>query len=296
MSWLHRHVPAGAPTPWPRALRHVAVLVLVPSLLALLGNAIRPDRLPWISLTDYRDAILVPCPEHLVEAVAITLDDLPRELDGWLVLDARTRGEYLAGHVPGAVSAPWDPFAGLAATAELPPEVRALDGASSRRVVVCGDARVGSGRALASHLRERGLDDVAYLDGGCSAWFDAGRAVERSGDAVVRLSPGELAAELDGWTVVDARFSRSFRRGHLPGALSMPYRMLDGLGDERLAPLRDVSGARLLVYGSADGGEGEALARLLASGPWPGTAWLDGGYEAWAEAHPAAVAVDGGEP
>ena len=86
-------------------------------------------------------------------------------------------------------------------------------------------------------------------------------------------------------------FSRYWRRGHVPGALSVPYRMVDGPDDERLDELRGIPGPKIVVYGSESRGEGEALARLLATAEWPGIRWLEGGFEAW-----EAAGLEIGEP
>jgi rhodanese-related sulfurtransferase len=278
-----QHSEAARRRPRRALLRQAAVLVLAPSLVALLANALRPDGLPFISETDYRAAILVPCPEHLVEGVRLALADVPEELTPFVVLDARGRGEFLAGHLPGAHSVPYDPLE-PAALASLPSELQGLRTRPGVRLLVYGDARLDSGRALASHLREEGFADVSWLEGGLEVWAAAGRPVERAGGEVRRVTLAELPDDLAGWTVVDARFSRQFRRGHLPGATSLAARTLESPDDARLDSLRGAPPEWLLVYGSADRGEGEALARVLASGEWAGVAWLEGGFESWAAA------------
>ncbi|MBI5501598.1 MAG: hypothetical protein HY907_15245 [Deltaproteobacteria bacterium] len=68
--------------------------------------------------------------------------------------------------------------------------------------------------------------------------------------------------------------------------------MLSGADDERLAPLRGIPGASIVVYGAAARGEGKDLAEVLAAAAWPGVRYLDGGFEAWES---AARPVEGGE-
>ena len=277
------------------ALR-VAVLVALPALAALAVDLARPDGLPLVADTDYRNEILVPCPENVKEARAVTWAELPVDLAGLTVVDARNQGEYLAGHVPNAISIPHralhtaDPQFKAALAADLAP----LKGIAGERILVCGDERIGSGRDFASVLLENGFAGVRYLSGGCDEWIRAGRDYERPATGAVAVKVEELPAELGGLTVVDARFSRNYRRSHLPGAVSIPYRMLSGPQDEKLAPLKGIPGGSILVYGSAERGEGKDLAEVLAAGGWPGVRYLDGGFEAWEGTGRAVVGAEGG--
>ena len=284
--------------PGSRRLRRVvlqaAALVVVPSLVAIAADLVRPAGLPLVSDTDYASEILVPCPENAREAESVAVGALPIDTAGIAFVDARTPGEYLAGHVPGAKSIPHRALntGDAKFRADLARDLEPLRGIPGDRIVVCGDARTGSGRDFAAVLLENGFAGVRWLEGGCEAWAAAGRPFERPAATAVSVKPNDLPADLSGLVFVDARFSRNWRRGHVPGAISIPYRMLDGPGDERLAPLRGVAGASIIVYGSADRGEGADLARVLAASGWPGVRELEGGFEAWAASGRAVEAAD----
>jgi 3-mercaptopyruvate sulfurtransferase SseA len=260
-----------------------ALLVFVPALGALVFNALRPAGLPLVTATDYRNEILVPCPENVREAQAVALVELPEDLAGLTVVDARTSGEYLAGHIPGALSIPHRPLhtADDEFRQKLAADLELLHGVPGSRILVCGDERTGSGRDFAAVLLEHGFDGVRFLIGGCAAWEAEGRTVERPVTGAVAVAVTDVPADLSGLTVVDARFARNFRRSHVPGALSIPYRMLAGPEDEKLQPLRGVPGDKVLVYGAEARGEGKDLAEVLAANGWPGVRFLAGGFEAW---------------
>jgi len=264
------------------ALR-VAVLVALPALAALAVDLARPDGLPLVADTDYRNEILVPCPENPLEAKAVALADLPADFAGLTVVDARSQGEYLAGHVPHAISIPHRTLhtADAAFKAALAKDLEPLRGVPGAKILVCGDERTGSGRDFAAVLLDSGFSGVRYLAGGCAAWEAAGRQIERPATGAAAVKVVDLPADAKGLTIVDARFSRNFRRAHVPGALSIPYRMLSGPQDEKLAPLHGIPGASILVYGAADRGEGKDLAEILAANGWFGVRYIDGGFEAW---------------
>jgi rhodanese-related sulfurtransferase len=80
------------------------------------------------------------------------------------VLDVRSRGEFEAGHVPGAVHLPfWNVGARLG---EIPAS------AADPIVVYCGHGpRAWMAGAV---LKRHGYTDVSYLDGHMSGWRQAG--------------------------------------------------------------------------------------------------------------------------
>jgi len=89
-----------------------------------------------------------------------------RLADGAFVLDVREPGEYLAGHVPGAVLAPMSHF------------TSSLDPVPGDRVVhvICQSGN--RSRSMADLLVRLGYDAVS-VDGGTAAWVAAGRPVVR---------------------------------------------------------------------------------------------------------------------
>jgi thiosulfate/3-mercaptopyruvate sulfurtransferase len=187
----------------------------------------------------------------------ISAADLRDVLDRVTVLDVRYRTggppgepEYAAGHVPGASYVDLDrdlasaPGAGgrhpLPDPAVLQAAMRRAGVHEDRPVVVYDDWQ---GRAAARCwwlLRWAGHQDVRVLDGGWSAWLEAGGATEEGspdpdpGDLTVRPggmpvvdAAGVPAVE----TLVDARAPERYRgdvepidpvAGHVPGAVNVP--------------------------------------------------------------------------
>jgi rhodanese-related sulfurtransferase len=86
--------------------------------------------------------------------------------DGAAVIDVREPGEYVAGHVPGAVLMPMG---------RLPSRIAELD--PSRPVfVICASGN--RSRAMADFLARAGFD-ARSVDGGTAEWVKAGHPVVR---------------------------------------------------------------------------------------------------------------------
>jgi thiosulfate/3-mercaptopyruvate sulfurtransferase len=196
--------------------------------------------------------------------VTITADELAAALDSPrppVVLDVRWRlggppghGEYLTGHVPGAVyvdlddelAAHGEPADGrhpLPAPEAFQASVRRWgldDGAAV--VVYDGEGNLAAARAWWL-LRWAGFADVRILDGALPAWVASGRplatdaVVPEPGSAVI--APGSLPTlsveEAGDWptegVLLDARAPERFRgetepidpkAGHIPGAVNAP--------------------------------------------------------------------------
>jgi len=96
-------------------------------------------------------------------------DQLRAEHPGTILLDVRSRNEYVQGHIDGSTLVPLD---------QLRTSLTLLAGAESPIIVICHAGSRAS--SAASAIRQAGKTDVHVLAGGVSAWGGHGR----------KLSPG----------------------------------------------------------------------------------------------------------
>lgn len=202
----------------------------------------------------------------MTRGTLITVDELAADLVAHTVLDVRYvmggppgAAEHAEGHVPGAVFVDLDidladpPGAGgrhpLPDPAMFEAAMRRVGVRRDRPVVVYDDWQ---GRAAARAwwlLRFHGHSDVRVLDGGWTAWRDAGLPVETgssetaAGDFTVSADPQmpvvAAADVLDVDVLIDARAAERYRgevepvdavAGHIPGAVNVPT--TDNLRDD----------------------------------------------------------------
>jgi len=188
------------------------------------------------------------------------------------IFDVRTPEEYLAGHLPAAISAPGG---------QLVQSTDAYVGTRNARIVLVDSDGVRA-TMTASWLLQMGWRDVyVWRDAMAGATLTEGPAPQQVlGLAEAKtIGAGELKALLEGARadVVDLATSLEYRRGHLPGAA---YAIRSRLARS----LAKLEAGRPLVLTSPDG----VLARLAA--PEAATSWnhpvsvLDGGTAAWSAA------------
>ncbi|MGH7711054.1 MAG: sulfurtransferase [Gemmatimonadaceae bacterium] len=172
---------------------------------------------------------------------------------------AGQKGDYDAGHIPGARWLAWQAYTvaqnGLSSemptAAVLDSVLEEIGIGDASRIVISGGPITNTARLFFT-LDYLGLGDrVSLLDGGIDAWRESGRPVEQSAPNVERgsLTLGLVAAKLAdaAWlsanlqnpsiSVLDARVPEFYaglsvnntpRAGRVPGALNIPFTWLTG--------------------------------------------------------------------
>ena len=95
---------------------------------------------------------------------------------GMIILDSRSRAEFEAGHVPGALALFEAPDRSLLA------EVRRSVSRQAEVVLVGHQDRDFNALRLAQRVREWGIPRVRVMKGGMSAWQSAGLPIDKGWD------------------------------------------------------------------------------------------------------------------
>jgi thiosulfate/3-mercaptopyruvate sulfurtransferase len=188
-----------------------------------------------------------PRPDLLVEPAALAGPDAPK---GLVILDARTRAKFEAGHVPGAR---WVDHAGWAKgfgdgrdAAAWSERIGALGVTADSRVVVYDDNQSKDAARIWWALRYWGVRDARLLNGGWVGWEKGKHPTDKAEVKVASVefkavaAPERLATKdqllksLTGDTlqIVDARSEGEFcgtdalqnkRAGAIPGAKQLEW-------------------------------------------------------------------------
>ncbi|MCF8090423.1 MAG: hypothetical protein K9K63_17815 [Desulfotignum sp.] len=178
--------------------------------------------------------------------------------DKVVVVDARSEKAYKKGHIPGAVSAPWQPFTNMAGKpgdpgwgtllpeTELAAKIGALGIDGSKPLVVYADPPGwGEDGRFVWMAMMAGIENVRILDGGLAAWKKAGGSTTREAaspfslemvitqwDNSLNATTDWILANQDHVKIVDSRSQSEFngatkygeaRGGHLPEAVLISF-------------------------------------------------------------------------
>jgi rhodanese-related sulfurtransferase len=196
------------------------------------------------------------------------------------LVDVRTDGEYVEGHVPGFRW--WPGGQAVQRTDDLAV-------VKNSTIVFCCDGRARA-TVTGSLYRQMGHGEVYVVDGGAPAWAASGRelaaGIERTpvaglGDAFrsVRLVSAPELHDNPPHAVVFVDTSQDFSAGHTPGArwLSRSWLEIEIGG---IAPDKDMS-----IAVTCGNGRNSALAAVtLGELGYTNVAVLEGGVAAWREA------------
>ena len=266
------------------------------------------------------------------DAKLVTADWLAGEIDkpdivvvdGSWYLPTQNRnphGEFLAGHIPGAVF--FDHDAIVDPASDLPHTLPSADAfalaagklgiSADKRIVVYDGVGLFTAPRVWWMLRLFGAEDVAILEGGYPAWIAGNHPVEtgestRLGTVFTAAPDLDAVADAKGVSevlangsaqVVDVRASARYRglvaepraglrSGHIPGSLNIPFTdLLDGAhfksDDEMRAVLRDagVDLERPVITSCGSGVTAAVLAFGLARLGKTDVKLYDGSWSEW---------------
>jgi rhodanese-related sulfurtransferase len=186
-----------------------------------------------------------------------------------IVLDTRTRAEFDAGHIPGAVV--------LEATSDAQvAEASTLAGGNKAAtfVLYCNGPYCQASRRLADKLADAGFINVRRYQLGIPIWRALGgpTAIEISG--LKRVFGHDQTA-----VFIDARAADDFTNGSLQGALSAPVNDILSGRLKKISLPEDDFNRRVILFGR-DAAQSRQLADVLSKRPWHNVSYFAGSYEA----------------
>ena len=184
-----------------------------------------------------------------------------------MVLDTRSRAEFEAGHIPGAINidAPARDQIGVVS--------RLVGGAKEKAVVLyCNGPFCQASRRLADLLVENGFTNVRRYQLGIPVWRALG------GPTVVELGGINRIFKADQTAVYfDARAADEFAKGSVPGARSAP---VDDVMSGKLKKIdlpEDDFNRRIVLFGR-DSTQARQLAEFMSKRPWHNVMYFAGTY------------------
>ena len=148
-------------------MKKVLSIVIAMSLLLLAGQAMAEE---------------VMTPESIDGVKTVDADWVKANKDTVKVFDARKKGEYVEGHIPGSISAPYkeksaksvdfDPSMDKMKMSEYPADKR------TPIVVYCNGVKCWKSYKTIVQLKKAGYSDLNWLRDGFPGWTEKGYPVE----------------------------------------------------------------------------------------------------------------------
>lgn len=154
----------------PHPLAAAFQILLAALLCGAVANVFGPRRIPWTE--DWGSYIET---KALKEGVPLVRTEQVRKMVGamaCLVLDARPEADYAAGHLPGAISLPYDEVE------ERLPQVEPFLTRTTPILAYCSGASCDESFLLTLYLRGQGFTNAVLYLGGFQEWKTAGHPVE----------------------------------------------------------------------------------------------------------------------
>jgi thiosulfate/3-mercaptopyruvate sulfurtransferase len=261
-------------------------------------------------------SLLFNLPAEAIDLGLIEPDVLNRSLSSYVILDARPKSEWLAGHIPGALSFSWEDYTRTdekGVPYRVWPEremAKALGkmGISERAaIVVYGDADKSWGGEgwdcwVLSWLGHRG--PIRLLAGGIQSWrnnrFQTVSGVEKIAPKPVQyksrrntqidISTSEIEQRRSNMVLIDTRSTFERIKGRIPDSVHIEWKDFYSGGDKR--PLQPDAVRKLLRDNGVDAGK--EIVYYCTGGIRSAYAWLvhqlaglptarnyEGGFEEW---------------
>lgn len=152
-------------------IRQIGGILLVSGMLAAVANIVHPRRIPWVQ--DWSRYTETRAKQEGIRMMPLhTARETFRQGEA-VFIDARPSAAFAEGHIPGAVSIPFQSL-------DLHFETlgRLLD--SGRALVLyCGSRECDDALLLAIELQAMGGSNIVWYVDGFETWTEYGGAVER---------------------------------------------------------------------------------------------------------------------
>lgn len=250
----------------------------------------------------------------------ITPLSLYKQMDTYVVIDARPKSNYQKGHIQGALSLSWEDYTTtddmnvpyrILAPENLAERLGKLGISETTAIVVYGDVSStwgGEGWVCWMLLWLGHIGDVRLLDGGVEGWNDAKyplyqKQSKKKAPVVYTvdikpnfsISTGELRAHLNSYQVIDTRSFFERIRGKIPGSIHINWekffnhetnKPIDGAELKKILKKNNIALEKPVVY-YCTGGIRSAFAWTVhqLSGIEPAINY-EGGMAAWTRISP----------
>ncbi len=150
--------------------KQIGIILLASCFFALISNSVHPRKIAWVH--DWSNHVEAKAKKQSIEVIPLSIALEKFTAKHSVFVDARPFSEFEEGHIPFAVSLPFetldDHFEVLSELLELGGEL----------VVYCKNRECDDSLMLASELQAMGCSNIVLFVDGFEVWAANGGAVE----------------------------------------------------------------------------------------------------------------------
>ncbi len=153
-------------------LKKIVILLFVSAAITLLANTLLPHRIPWIE--DWSNHIESKAAQKKIDVIPLRTAIDFYQIKSHRFIDARAAEEYANGHIPRALSLP---FQTLDHHFE---KVEKLFDSEMPLIIYCSNRDCDDALLLAIELQNMGITQLSLYIDGFERWKEYGGSVEKT--------------------------------------------------------------------------------------------------------------------
>ena len=151
-------------------VQRIGILLLLSAGAAGVANCVHPRRIPWAQ--DWSRHVEAKAAKQKIKVIPLSVALKKFNFGEPIFVDARPADEFAQGHIPGAVSIPFESFEDY-----FPAIIELLDG-SKELVPYCKNRDCDDSLMLAIELQAMGCSNLVLYVDGFELWEKHGGATE----------------------------------------------------------------------------------------------------------------------
>lgn len=150
--------------------KQIGIILLVSGFFALIANVVHPRKIPWVQ--DWSNHVEAKARKAGIRMIPLSVALIKFQSLEAVFIDARSREEFAAGHIPRALSVPFQTLD------QQFPMLGSLMDSGRELIVYCSNRDCDDGLMLAKELQAMGAANLLLYIDGFEAWEKYGGAVE----------------------------------------------------------------------------------------------------------------------
>lgn len=151
-------------------VQRIGTILLISGVVAVVANSVHPRRIPWVQ--DWSVHVEAKAAKQKIKVIPLSVALKKFQALEVVFVDARPADEFAQGHIPGAVSIPFQSLE------DQFPAIGDLIDSGEELVVYCKNRDCDDSLMLAIELQSMGCSNLILYVDGFELWEKHGGAVE----------------------------------------------------------------------------------------------------------------------